>query len=115
MNFNNKGLIILLVSVLLAVLMLIFAQTRIEAQTFKKGDYDTAYLRYLWFYCERGMIQRRPDVPPLYRAVFCDCLIDKIRLTLSKDELEEMQSEERQLLIRNLTRECTKQQAEEVI
>ena len=49
MNFNNKGLIIFLVSVLLAVLMLIFTQSRVEAQTFK-GTHDTAYVRYVGFY-----------------------------------------------------------------
>ena len=50
MNFNNKGLIIFLASVLLAILMLIFSQSRVEAQTFK-GTHDTAYIRHLWFYC----------------------------------------------------------------
>ena len=114
MNFNNKGLIILLVSVLVAVLMLIFTQTRIDAQTFK-GSHDTSYIRHLWFYCDRGMTERRPDVPPFFRAIFCDCLLDKIRLTVDKSELEGMRTDERQKLMKTLTKECTKQQAEEVI
>ena len=114
MNFNNKGLIILLVSVLLAVLMLIFTQSRVEAQTFK-GTHDTAYVRYLWFYCEKGMLQRRPDLPEFFRAMFCDCLLDKIRITVDKDELERMLTGERQELFKDLTLECTKQQEEEII
>ena len=114
MNFNNKGLIIFLVSVLLAILMLIFTQSRIEAQTFK-GSHDTAYIRYLWSYCEKGINQRKPDMPEFFRGLFCDCLLDKIRITVDKDELERMLSEERQLLFQNLTKECTKEEEEDLI
>ena len=114
MNFNNKGLIIFLASVLLAILMLIFTQSRIEAQTFK-GSHDTAYIRYLWFYCEKGINQRKPDMPEFFRGLFCDCLLDKIRITVDKDELESMLSEERQLLFQNLTKECTKEKEEDLI
>ena len=114
MNFNNKGLIIFLASVLLAILMLIFTQSRIEAQTFK-GSHDTAYIRYLWFYCEKGINQRKPDMPEFFRGLFCDCHLDKIRITVDKDELESMLSEERQLLFQNLTKECTKEKEEDLI
>ena len=61
------------------------------------------------------MIKRRPELTPFFRAVFCDCLLDKIRITVDNSELEGMRTDERQLLLKNLTKECTKQQAEEVI
>ena len=114
MNFNHKALIILIASSLLIVFMLIFAKKRVEAQTFK-GSHDTAYIRYLWFYCEKGLNQRRPDMPEFFRGLFCDCLLDKIRITVDKDELERMLSQERQLLFQNLTNECIKQKEEELI
>ena len=114
MNFNHKSIIIFVVSIMLTLLLLVFAQSRAEAQTFK-GSHDTAYVRYLWFYCDKGMLERRPDLPEFFRAIFCDCLLDKIRSSVDKDELERMLSEERQRLFKDLTLECTKQQEEEII
>ena len=114
MNFNYKALIIFIASTLLILFMLIFAQRKVEAQTFK-GSHDTAYIRHLWFYCEKGLNKTRPDMPEFFRGLFCDCLLDKIRITVDKDELERMLSEERQLLFQNLTKECTKEKEEELI
>ena len=114
MNFNNKGLFIFLVSVLLAVLILIFSQSRIEAQTFK-GTHDTAYIRHLWFYCKTGLEQGRPDLPVFFQALFCDCMLDKVRSSVDKDELENMPSEQRQDFYENISNECTKKKEEELI
>ena len=114
MNFNNKGLIIFLVSVLLAVLMLIFTQSRIEAQPFS-GSHDTAYIRHLWFYCKTGLEQGRPDLPVFYQALFCDCMLDKVRSSVDKEELENMPSEQRQKLYENISNECTNRKKDEVI
>ena len=114
MNFNNKGLIIFLASVLLAILMLIFSQSRIEAQTFK-GTHDTAYIRYLWFYCKKGLEEGRPDLPVFYQALFCDCMLDKVRLSVDKDELENMPSEQRQDFYENISNECTNKKEEDLI
>ena len=114
MNFNNKGLIIFLVSVLLAVLMLIFTQSRIEAQPFR-GSHDTAYIRHLWFYCKTGLEQGRPDIPTFYQALFCDCMLDKVRASVDKDELENMPSEQRQKLYEDISNECTNRKKDEVI
>ena len=114
MNFNNKGLIIFLASVLFAVLMLIFSQSRIEAQTFK-GTHDTAYIRHLWFYCKTGLQQGRPDLPVFFQAIFCDCMLDKVRSSVDKDELENMPSEQRQEFYQNISDECANKKEEDLI
>ena len=54
-------------------------------------------------------------MPEFFRGLFCDCLLDKIRQSVDKDELERMLSQERQLLFQNLTNECIKQKEEELI
>ena len=114
MNFHEKGIVVFIASILTAILMLIVSETRAIAQEFK-GSHDTGYIRHLWFYCKMGMQETRPELPSFYHAFFCDCMLDKVRRSVDKNELENMLSEERQEFYGVISEECLNLKDDEMI
>ena len=52
------------------------------------GTYDTGYVRELWAHCFNAAIQKR--MHPGAATVYCDCIIDTVRIKHTKVEVDNM-------------------------
>ena len=59
-----------------------------ETQPAFTGTYDTGYVRELWAHCFNAAIQKR--MHPGAATVYCDCIIDTVRIEHTKAEVDNM-------------------------
>lgn len=57
-----------------------------ETEAEYTGTYETGYIRTLWAYCYNTSLQKRMN--PVQATVYCDCIINTIRVKHTWKELE---------------------------
>ena len=57
-----------------------------ETEAKYTGTYETGYVRTLWAYCYNTSLQKRMN--PVHATVYCDCIINTIRVKHTRKELE---------------------------
>tara|TARA_Y100000310_G_C20454628_1_gene702443 strand:+ start:295 stop:762 length:468 start_codon:yes stop_codon:yes gene_type:complete len=50
------------------------------------GTYDTGFVRTLWAYCYNASLKKR--MHPAAATAYCDCIIDSVRVELTRDQLD---------------------------
>ena len=51
------------------------------------GDYSTDRVRGMWGICFTASTSKNPMVPPPLHAIYCDCMVDKVRGSYSQKHL----------------------------
>jgi len=83
-------LIILLVYVITSCTYLQYKGADTETKQVEKSydDFDTIDIRSMWILCSTNFQRLAPQIPPHIYTPICDCMMDTIRKTYTKDELE---------------------------
>lgn len=59
-----------------------------ETEVRYTGTYDTEYVRQLWAHCYNAALRKR--MHPGAATSYCDCIIDTVRIKLTRKELDNM-------------------------
>ena len=58
------------------------------------SDFDTIDIRSMWILCSNNFLRLAPQIPPNVYVPICDCMIDTIRKTYTKSQLEKLSYKE---------------------
>ena len=58
------------------------------------SDFDTIDIRSMWILCSNNFLRLAPQIPPHVYIPICDCMIDTIRTTYTKSQLEKLSYQE---------------------
>jgi len=58
------------------------------------SDFNTIDIRSMWILCSNNFLRLAPQIPPHVYIPICDCMIDTIRKTYTKSQLEKLSYQE---------------------
>ena len=58
------------------------------------SNFDTIDIRSMWILCSNNFLRLAPQIPPHVYIPICDCMIDTIRKTYTKSQLEKLSYQE---------------------
>ena len=70
------------------------------------SDFDTIDIRSMWILCSNNFLRLAPQIPPHVYVPICDCMIDTIRKTYTKSQLEKLSYQEIMEMNRKFVEEC---------
>ena len=70
------------------------------------SDFDTIDIRSMWILCSNNFLRLAPQIPPHVYVPICDCMIDTIRKTYTKSQLEKLSYQEILEMNKKYVEEC---------
>ena len=70
------------------------------------SDFDTIDIRSMWILCSNNFLRLAPQIPPHVYIPICDCMIDTIRKTYTKSQLEKLSYQEILEMNKKFVDEC---------
>ena len=71
------------------------------------GDYSTDRIRGMWGICFVSSSSKNPAFPPPLHAIYCDCMVNKVRGRYSQRHLGSIENtEELNNIMRGIAQEC---------
>ena len=71
------------------------------------GDYSTDRIRGMWGICFVSSSSKNPAFPPPLHAIYCDCMVNKVRGRYSQRHLGSIENtEELNNIMRGVAQEC---------
>tara|TARA_Y100000310_G_scaffold323045_1_gene382906 strand:+ start:211 stop:555 length:345 start_codon:yes stop_codon:yes gene_type:complete len=70
------------------------------------SDFTTLDIRSMWMLCSVNFRRLAPQIPPPVYTPICDCMMDTIRMTYTKSELERLSYEEMVAMNNKFKEEC---------
>jgi len=102
--------IILIILLAYGVTSCIYLQKEVATETIKVeksyNDFDTIDIRTLWILCSNNFLRLAPQIPPHVYIPICDCMIDTIRKTYTKSQLEKLSYQEMLDINKKFAEEC---------
>jgi len=90
--------IVLIILLAQVVTSCIYLQKEAATETIKAeklySDFDTIDIRSMWILCSNNFRNLAPQIPPHVYIPICDCMIDTIRKTYTKSQLEKLSYQE---------------------
>ena len=88
----------------------IYLQKEAATETIKVeklySDFDTIDIRSMWILCSNNFRNLAPQIPPHVYIPICDCMIDTIRKTYTKAQMEKLSHQEILAMINKFIEEC---------
>ena len=102
--------IVLIILLAHVVTSCIYLQKEAATETIKVeksyNDFDTIDIRSLWILCSNNFRRLAPQIPPHVYIPICDCMIDTIRTTYTKSQLEKLSYQEMLEMNRKFVEDC---------
>ena len=102
--------IVLIILLAQVVTSCIYLQKEAAPETIKVeepySDFDTIDIRSMWILCSNNFLRLAPQIPPHVYVPICDCMIDTIRKTYTKSQLEKLSYQEILEMNKKFVDEC---------
>ena len=70
------------------------------------SDFNTLDIRSMWILCSNNFLRLAPQIPPHVYIPVCDCMIDTIRKTYTKSQLEKLSYQEMLEMNKKFVEDC---------
>ncbi len=71
------------------------------------GDYSTDRIRGMWGICFTSSASKNPMVPPPLHAIYCDCMVNKVRGSYSQKHLSSIENtKELNSIMKGIAEKC---------
>jgi small-conductance mechanosensitive channel len=70
------------------------------------SDFNTLDIRSMWILCSNNFLKLAPQIPPYVYISICDCMIDTIRKTYTKADLQKLTYKEIMEMNKKFVEKC---------